>query len=147
MSIMDFGNMGDGMAVIWPIVIQAFATLGLYVAMSRVRVAAVKAGRVEAKAYKYVENEPEETRNYTRALANQFESPVLFYAACLVAFVTQTANPVVVACAWGYALAKLVHMVVHATSNRLRNRRPAFIVAFGFLVLLWAALAVSLALR
>jgi hypothetical protein len=132
-------------AILWPVFLQAFATIGLYVAMSRVRVAAVKAGKVDAKAFKYMEGEPEETRNYTRALANQFESPVLFYAACLIAYVTGTANIAVLALAWGYALAKLAHMVVHATSNRLRYRRPAFIAAFGFLVLLWVALAASVA--
>ena len=137
--------MSQSFAVLWPVVVQAFATLGLYVAMSRVRVAAVKAGKVEARAYKYVENEPEETRNYTRALANQFESPVLFYAACLTAYVPDTANLVVVLLAWAFALSKLVHMVLHATQNRLRHRRPAFFAAYFFLVFLWIAVAVSMA--
>jgi hypothetical protein len=139
--------MTESTAILWPVFLQAFATLVLYVAMSRVRVAAVKAGKVDAKAFKYVEGEPEETRNYTRALANQFESPVLFYTACIIAYVTGTANIAVLALAWGYALAKLVHVFVHATANRLRQRRPAFIAAFGFLVLLWVALAVSVALK
>ncbi|NJR13549.1 MAG: hypothetical protein HC779_04005 [Phyllobacteriaceae bacterium] len=64
--------MSASTAILWPVFVQAFATLALYVAMSRVRVAAVKSGKVDAKAFKYVEGEPEETRNYTRALANQF---------------------------------------------------------------------------
>ncbi|NJR13550.1 MAG: hypothetical protein HC779_04010, partial [Phyllobacteriaceae bacterium] len=67
---------------------------------------------------------------------------MLFYAACIIAFVTGTANIVVLLLAWGYALSKLAHMYVHATANRLRQRRPAFIAAFGCLVLLWVALAV-----
>jgi hypothetical protein len=135
--------MSQSTAILWPVFLQAFATLGLYVAMSRVRVAAVKAGKVEARAFKYNEGEPEETRNYTRALTNQFESPVLFYTACIIAHVTGTANIVILVLAWGYALAKLAHLYVHATANRLRHRRPAFIVAFGFLAALWIALAVN----
>jgi hypothetical protein len=138
--------MSQSTAILWPVFLQAFATIGLYVAMSRVRVAAVKAGKVDAKAFKYVEGEPEETRNYTRALANQFESPVLFYAACIIAYVTGTANIVVLALAWGYAIAKLAHVYVHATANRLRHRRPAFIIAFGFLTALWIALAVNVSM-
>jgi hypothetical protein len=139
--------MSESTAILWPVFVQAFATIALYVAMSRVRVAAVKAGKVDAKAFKYMDGEPEETRNYTRALANQFESPVLFYTACIIAFITGTANVVVLVLAWGYALAKLAHVYVHATANRLRHRRPAFLAAFGFLALLWIALAVSVAMK
>lgn len=139
--------MTESTAILWPVFVQAFATLALYVAMSRVRVAAVKSGAVEARAFRYNEGEPEDIRNYTRALANQFESPVLFYTACIIAFVTGTANPAVLALAWGYALAKLAHSYLHATANRLRQRRPAFLVAFGFLSLLWVALAISVAMK
>ena len=139
--------MENSTAILGPVFVQAFATIGLYVAMSRVRVAAVVAGKVDAKAFRYMENEPEDLRNYTRALSNQFESPVLFYTACIIAYVTGTANLVVLVLAWGYALSKLAHMVVHATANRLKHRRPAFIVAFGSLTLMWVTLAVSLALK
>jgi hypothetical protein len=134
-------------AILWPVFVQAFATIALYIAMSRVRVAAVNAGKVEAKAFKYMDNEPEELRNYTRALANQFESPVLFYTACIIAFVTGTANITVLVLAWAYALSKVGHTYVHATANRLKQRRPAFIIAFGALSLLWVALAVSLVMK
>jgi hypothetical protein len=139
--------MAASTAILWPVFVQAFATIALYFVMSSVRVAAVKAGKVEAKAFRYMDNEPEELRNYTRALANQFESPVLFYAACIIAYVTDTANIVVFLAAWGFALSKLAHTYVHATANRLRHRRPAFIAAFGFLIVMWVALAVSLAMK
>lgn len=139
--------MATSTAILWPVFIQVFATIGLYIAMSNVRVGAVKAGTVDAKAFKYMDNEPEELRNYTRALANQFESPVLFYTGCIVAYVAGTANIAVLVLAWGYALSKLAHMYVHATANRLKHRRPTFIAAFGCLTLMWLALAISLAMK
>ena len=139
--------MAASTAILWPVFLQAFATILLYLAMSNVRVGAVKAGKVEAIAFKYMDNEPEDLRNYTRALANQFESPVLFYVACIIAYVTATASLPVLVLAWGYALSKLAHTYVHATANRLKHRRPTFIAAFGFLVLLWLVLAVSLAMK
>ena len=134
-------------AILWPVFVQAFATIVLYVVMSNVRVAAVKAGTVEAKAFKYMDNEPEALRNYTRALSNQFESPVLFYTACIIAYITATATLPVLVLAWGYAIAKLAHSYVHATANRLKHRRPTFIAAFGFLVLMWIVLAINLAMK
>jgi hypothetical protein len=139
--------MSQSTAIFWPLILQVFATFVLYAAMSTVRVAAFKAGKATKDTYKYMENEPEETRNYTRALANQFESPVLFYTGCLVAYVTNTASLIVVALAWGYALAKLLHVYVHATANRLKHRRPAFLAAFMLLVLMWIAIVVNLATR
>jgi hypothetical protein len=139
--------MASSTAILWPVFVQAFATLALYVFMSRARVAAVIAGQVKASDYKFVENEPEALRNITNAISNQYESPVLFYAACIIAYVTATANIYVLVLAWLYALAKLAHLVLHATANRLRHRRPAFMVAFGALVLMWVALAVSLAMK
>jgi hypothetical protein len=139
--------MATSTAILWPVFVQVFATIGLYIAMSRVRVAAVVAGQVDAKAFKYMDNEPEHLRNYTRALSNQFESPVLFYAACIIAYITATAHIYVLILAWGYAIAKLAHTYVHATANRLKQRRPTFIAAFGCLVLLWVVLAVSLAMK
>ena len=139
--------MATSTAILWPVFVQVFATIGLYIAMSNIRVGAVKAGKVDAKAFKYMDNEPEELRNYTRALANQFESPVLFYAACIIAYVTATASLPVLVLAWGYAITKLAHTYVHATANRLKHRRPTFIAAFGCLVLMWLVLAVSLVMK
>jgi hypothetical protein len=132
-------------AILWPVFVQAFATFILYAAMSKVRVSAYKAGIASKDTYKYMDNEPEETRNYTRALANQFESPVLFYTGCIIAYITSTANIAVIVLAWGYALTKLAHVYVHATANNLRHRRPAFLLAFVFLVAMWIALAISFA--
>ena len=133
-------------AVFWPCIALALVTLYLYIPMSRARVAAVKSGRSKAEDYRLIENEPPEVRQFTNAIRNQYETPILFYAACVMAFVTGQADTVMIVIAWAYGLAKLAHVYVHATSNRLRYRRPVFMVAFFILILMWVVLSAKLAL-
>ena len=53
---------------------------------------------------------------------------------------------VTVALGWLFVLSRYVHAYVHVTNNRLRYRRPAFIVGFVIVGLLWLWLAVWSAL-
>ena len=57
----------------------------LYGVMSRARFRAAKEGRVTVETYKATQNEPEDVAVFNRAVVNQFESPVLFYALMLEA--------------------------------------------------------------
>jgi hypothetical protein len=131
--------------LLWPMVLHAFATLFLYFPMSRARVASVRRGDVAGSVYKLNLGEPEESLRFSNAIRNQNETGVLFYAACLTIYVTDGASFMTAALAWLFAAAKILHVVIHVTSNRLRYRRPAFTVACVILILLWLALALHLA--
>ena len=131
--------------ILWPMVLLALATLYIYVPMSKARVKSVKDGTVKAGVYKLNQGEPEESLRFSRAIANQYESPTLFYAVCLAAYVTSNASIVMVVLAWVFALTKVAHSYVHTSSNNLRHRRPMFMVSFATLILLWLVFAVHLA--
>jgi hypothetical protein len=132
--------------ILWPMVFLAIASLWLYIPMSKARVETVKSGKVKAGVYKLNEGEPEESRLYNNAIANQFESPVLFYAVCLAIYVTGLAGWPMIILAWAYGFAKLVHIWFHVSANNLRHRRPAFIVSYALLIALWVAFAIQLVL-
>ena len=131
--------------ILWPMVLLALATLYIYVPMSKARVKSVKDGTVKAGVYKLNQGEPEESLRFSRAIANQYESPTLFYAVCLAAYVTSNASIVMVVLAWVFALTKVAHSYVHTSTNNLRHRRPMFMVSFATLILLWLVFAVHLA--
>ncbi|MEO0330056.1 MAG: MAPEG family protein, partial [Pseudomonadota bacterium] len=103
--------------IFWPMIILALVTLGVYLPMSKARVAGVKSGKIKARTYKLNEGEPEESLKYSNAIRNQYETPVLFYASCLTAFVSGNAGTAMIVLAWAYALSKTVHLFVHITSN------------------------------
>jgi hypothetical protein len=128
-----------------PVAIHALVTIFLYVPMSRARVRTVVEGKVKASVYKYNREEPEESLKFSNAIRNQNETGVLFYAACLTAFVSGGASYVTVALAFAFAAVKIAHVLIHTTTNQLRYRRPMFGLALLILLLLWVVVLLHLA--
>jgi hypothetical protein len=127
-----------------PMAVHALVTLLLFIPMSRARVRSVVEGRVKASVYKYLRDEPEESLKFSNAIRNQNETGVLFYAACLTAFVSGAASPLTVGLAWAFAGAKLAHVAIQTTTNQLRYRRPMFMVAMSVLVVFWLVVLLHL---
>jgi hypothetical protein len=131
--------------MIWPMFAHAALVFGLYFLLSRKRMGAVRTGRVKAEQFKENREEPLDSLLVHNNLKNQFELPVLFHAVCLALYVTTADNVVTAGLAWAFVLSRYVHSYVHITSNRLRHRRPLFIIGFFILIALWLWLGVWLA--
>ncbi|MCQ8782862.1 MAPEG family protein [Mangrovibrevibacter kandeliae] len=130
-------------AIFWPMILQAFLTLAVYaVLFVRRRGAARAGGDFEVMANGGAE--PAGCRLASRNLANQYELPVLFYAACLALHATNGASWLAVALAWVFALTRLVHAAIHLTVNHVPARGAAFIVGYVCVGLLWCLLALHL---
>ena len=72
---------------------------------------------------------------------NLFESPVLLYAGVLTAYVAGLAGAALLAIAWAYVAARVVHSAIHTTVNRVRYRFLAFVTSYWLLTAFWALLA------
>lgn len=131
-------------AIFWPMIAHVVLVAALYALLGVRRGAAVKAGRARISQFRENLNEPQESLLARNSLANQFELPVLFYAACLSLHVTGGDAILAVALAWVFSLSRYVHAFIHVTSNRIRHRQPAFVVGFVALIGLWAMLAMHL---
>lgn len=81
----------------------------------------------------------------TQHYDNQFEMPTLFYAAVLIAYVTQQVDAVSVTLAWLYVASRYLHTWVHLTANRLRKRMRVFVFSYAVLVGLWGWVLVEVA--
>ncbi|OCW57080.1 MAPEG family protein [Hoeflea olei] len=137
--------MTPSLAIFWPILGQVLLTYAIYVLMSRRRMSAIKAGKARASDFKVPSVEPEPSATAARALVNQFELPVLFYAACLSLYVTGGAGTVAVVVAWAFVAARAVHAYVHVTSNTVMLRRRLFIASLAVNCVQWLLLAVHIA--
>ena len=133
-------------AIFWPMIVQAFLTFAIYVLMSRRRLEGVRLGKVTPAEYKVPSVEPEYSATAVRNLSNQFELPVLFFVVCLSLQMTSAVNYVVLLLAWLFVVSRIAHAWIHVTSNRLRLRRPLFIVGFFVCILLWLWLAIHLSI-
>ena len=134
-------------ATLWPMIAHVALVFCLYWMLSKKRVAAVRSGRVEAAQFRENLQEPAESLLVNNNIKNQFELPVLFHVVCLVLYVTTADNWGTVALSWLFVASRFAHAYVHVTSNRLRYRRPLFMLGFFTLVALWVWQAVWLALN
>jgi hypothetical protein len=91
--------------------------------------------------------EPEFAAKPARHFTNLFEAPTLFYVGCLTAMVAGVTDTAVLALAWGYVAMRYLHAYIHLGSNRVRYRMRAYFTSWLLLVILWAHVAVSVALR
>ncbi|MHA7969875.1 MAPEG family protein [Rhizobium sp. CAU 1783] len=133
-----------GFEMFWPLVAHAFLVFGLYVLLVIRRAAVVRAGKVERIAFRENLAEPEESRVVNRAIANQFELPVLFYVVSLLLFVTEADNLVAVVLAWVFVFARYLQAAMHLAGN-LPLRRLSFMLGVAALFLLWLWLAAWMA--
>ncbi len=129
-------------AILAPVFIQVALTLGLLVALGRVR---WRVGREIGIRFKDIalgqDRWPELPTKISRAYSNQFEAPTLFYAVVALALATNLTDRVFVALEWAYVLLRLAHAGVHVTSNVVPTRFKLFLASFAALALLWIWLA------
>jgi hypothetical protein len=75
-------------------------------------------------------------------LSNQFEWPLLFYAACLVLMPTGT-DAAAVVLAWIFVAGRVLHSVVQVFTANVRLRGLVFTVNFLAVLGLWAIIAAA----
>ena len=72
---------------------------------------------------------PEEINYPSYNLKNLFELPVVFYALCLYLFVTGSVDEVYLGAAWVFFAFRVVHSLIHCTSNIVKLRFASYAVA------------------
>lgn len=86
-------------------------------------------------------NWPPRVAQVSNAFRNQFELPVLFYVAVVLAIVTNGITLGLVVLAWAFVIFRLAHAFVHTGSNYVPNRFMAFAGSVFSLVGMWLLLA------
>jgi hypothetical protein len=89
--------------------------------------------------------EPDYVIKPTRHFANLFEAPTLFYVGCLAAMVVGVTGTLILALAWAYVAARVVHAVVHLGGNRIRHRVRVYGLSWLILLAIWIDVAVVVA--
>lgn len=70
--------------------------------------------------------------------SNQFELPVLFYAACFTLYFTNSVSDHAVHLAWAFVILRIIHAGVHLTFNHIMTRFVVFFLgAIALMALVW----------
>jgi hypothetical protein len=133
-------------AVLAPVVIQVALTLVLLIWSGTLRIHAVRSKVVHTRDIALGEpNWPPRATQIANAYRNQFELPVLFYLAVVLAVIFGRATLAFVVLSWLFVGTRLTHAAVHTTTNRVSHRFYAYTAGLVLLILLWVVLLVSLA--
>ena len=134
--------------MIYPMFAMVLLTAGVLITLFRSRVRAVRAGQLPATYFKTYQGhaEPESAVKAARHFANLFESPVLFYAACLAAMITHISGRGMQILAWMYVIARVIHAIVHLGRNKLRPRIAVYMFSWLVLLTMWAYLVIEFSL-
>jgi len=124
--------------VLGPVFVQVALTFVLFLWMGRLRFSDVKSGGVmPADIVLGQPNWSTKTTQVMNAFRNQFELPVLFYLVAVLALFTARAGATLIVLAWIFVVLRLLHALIHVTTNNLR-RRGLLYAAGGFvLIAMW----------
>ncbi|MFN3867477.1 MAG: MAPEG family protein [Hyphomicrobiaceae bacterium] len=127
-----------------PVFVQVAMTLVLLTMTGRARVGAIKQGEVRMADVALGQSAwPPRVMQMSRAYQNQFELPLLFYVAVVIALITKQADIIVVVLAWVFVALRIVHAYIHVTSNHVPTRFNAFLAGMIVLSLMWIYLAIQ----
>ncbi|ABC89609.1 hypothetical conserved protein [Rhizobium etli CFN 42] len=135
-----------GYEIFWPLLAHVALVYGLYALLGMRRAKMVRAGKIAKSDYRENRDEPAESLAVKNSLANQFELPVLFYACCVLLYVTEADNLPAVGLAWLFVALRYAHAAVHVTSNDLSYRSPLFAAGYLTLAAMWIWLAAWMAM-
>jgi hypothetical protein len=133
--------------LVYPMLAMVLLTAVVLVLLFRSRVRMVREGHAPVSYFGVFRGslEPDYVIKPTRHFANLFEAPTLFYAGCLAAMVVGVTGTAILALAWGYVAARVVHAVVHLGGNRIRHRVRVYGVGWLILLSIWIYVAQAVA--
>jgi hypothetical protein len=127
----------DARLIVWAIVVQAVLTLVLTFWMAIARGLDFKAGLdPQSVALREPKWSPY-TVKISNAFANQFELPILFYVVAILFLIAVRADVVAAVLAWAFVICRIIHALVHTTSNVVRVRGPIFGLSAFALTAMW----------
>ena len=131
--------------VLAPVFVQVALTLGLLLWMGKLRVADVRNGIVRPSDMALGQHVwPPQTTQITNAFRNQFELPVLFYLVSLLSLFTARSSLTLVVLAWLFVATRLLHALIHVTTNNVSRRFFLYLSGLLILILMWLVYFVHL---
>lgn len=113
--------------------------VGLITLTTRIRSA--RTGAVNPAYFKLMQGEaPEAVLRTSRAFANQFEIPVLFYLVTTLSLFLMPNNALNFYLAWLFVFSRYVHAWIHLTYNHVIHRLLAFLTGFICVMVMWVNL-------
>lgn len=116
-------------SIFLPMLVQITLTLAMFILLGIRKSSALKSGEFD-RTKTALDNSAwcSEVVKVSNNIANQFQTPVLFYILSIVFFLTNSVTTLVLALSWIYVITRIMHAFVHVTSNKISLRLSSFTV-------------------
>ncbi len=114
-----------------PVLVQVLLTLTVYTLLAYAKARAIKLGQVNmARRALHDDAWPENVMKINNNIRNQFEVPVVFYAASFALWALDAVGIAALVAAWLFAASRIVHAYSHIVPNYVPVRVKVF--TFGW---------------
>lgn len=116
-------------SILLPVLLQILLTLSMFIILGIRKKKAIKGeGFDRKKAALNNTAWPEDVVKVSNNIANQFQTPVLFYVLAILFHITNSVSTPALVLAWVYVISRFIHAYIHIGSNYVPARFRAFIV-------------------
>ena len=131
--------------ILLPVLLQVSLTLIMFLILGARKSKAIKSGGVDRKKTALDNSAwPEEVVKVSNNIANQFQTPVLFYVLAILFHLTGTVTTTVMVLAWVYSISRLIHGYVHISSNFIPARFSIFTLGVISLIVMTVIAVINL---
>ncbi len=128
-----------------PLFVQVALTFALLLRLGQLRIREVRTGGVDLGGYARGEDVwPSAVKQAANAFRNQFELPILFYLATVLAFFSGRMSVTLLVLSWAFVVTRLLHALIFVTTNNISRRFWTYTVGFAILVAMWLVFLAAL---
>ncbi len=136
----------NAVALLWPVVVMAMLTFLVAAWMGGMRWISIARREVRPGYFRLNRGEaPDRIVQIGNHYRNLLETPVLFYALIAFILIAHRADTTYITLAWAFVATRIVHTLIHTTTNIVIYRFFAFLAGVLLLMAMWGRFALQLA--
>lgn len=133
-------------SIFWPVIALVAITAVIWVLMYVRRIGEIRKSGIDPQSLATSESASARLKQVSAAdnFGNLLETPVLFYAICIILYVTDSTTQAQLALAWIYVALRALHSLIHVTYNKVVHRWAVYVLSTICLFIMWGSFAISL---
>lgn len=110
------------------------------------RISEIRRNRIDPQALESTDRPPIKLKDVSAAdnFTNLLETPVLFYAICIILFVSNEVTQSQLLLAWSYVVLRALHSFIHVTYNKIIHRWAVYSISTICLFIMWGNFAFAI---
>jgi hypothetical protein len=128
--------------LLYPLLIQVGLTFLVWLRMYQTRLAEIQARQIDPNELATRRDSRRLLNNTAAAdnFSNQFELPVLFYLAIMLALTLMLQDRVIVFLAWVFVILRVAHAIIHLSYNNVTHRFLVYVAGGLAVIGIWIRL-------